>query len=510
MNKQLFPVAAVAVLGMTGTVSADEVSWYYRKAGVGYITSPNQEIEGAGDLLKGYRGFTGGLGLGYNISDTVRADITVQYSKLMNKRSKILGSNIYGPSMGATSLKSMVNVYYNFILGDSKFTPFITVGAGVNISLYQLEYAGNRALLVRGAESVNAGTTFSDSSSGDDDTSTGNKKSMDDEGSKDDNDMRDKETLGKWINAVNGLRQLMIHKMSKEEAEKLNDIMKKEHSEQKLRNEESILRRLVSNRDISRKLSDDEDIVRRSIDNVDNRWVLDGDEFVRKSINNEGLVRALAFSTARSAVEDIIEVFDNETSRRFEQAERWYKSKHYGWARKWYNELKSIPRLWSQKAWSEEDSSHREEVWLREVWLKLDFGVREKVWLGLDPSIREKVWLGLDPSVREEMWLGLDSNVRDDIIGDDFDDIEQLKVVPESEPEVEASEILEVPKILGESNTFETKRKTSFAYQGGAGVSYKVNDRMAVDLSYNISSIDDGVFKSALNHTVIAGIRILF
>ena len=91
------------------------------------------------------------------------------------------------------------------------------------------------------------------------------------------------------------------------------------------------------------------------------------------------------------------------------------------------------------------------------------------------------------------------------------------------------------------------RKKTNLAYQGGVGVSYKMDDDITLDLSYNLSAVTQhkigsgdpevrinmvrvdfdstgsptkdinyggaeagGVFKMALKHTVMAGIRMSF
>jgi|GEM_PF-1742290 len=180
MSKQLlFVVVVAAVLCVTGAVgdvtdiSAGEVGQYYGRMDLGYSLSAKQEVKGIGlisngDLSKKYRGSNINLGLGYCISDALRADVTIQRSSLINRGKKILdvgadadadsdvnAVNVYAPFMEIDLLRGMVNVYYDLVMGDSDIIPFITAGVGVDSSLYQVKSASNfvngGSILVRGA-----------------------------------------------------------------------------------------------------------------------------------------------------------------------------------------------------------------------------------------------------------------------------------------------------------------------------------------------------------------------
>ena len=143
MNKQLLSVAAIAALGVAGTAVAGEAGQYYTKIDAGYSISSRQEVKGVdfidnSSFSKGYRGVNVGLGLGYNITDCTRVDVTVQYSNLINRRKKISGQNVYPPFMGVDSFRSMVNVYYDFV-NDSDIVPFVTAGIGIDSSVYKYD-----------------------------------------------------------------------------------------------------------------------------------------------------------------------------------------------------------------------------------------------------------------------------------------------------------------------------------------------------------------------------------
>ena len=143
MNKQLLSVAAIAALGVAGTAVAGEAGQYYTKIDAGYSVSSKQEVKDVnlivdGDFSEGYRGVNVGLGLGYNITDCTRVDVTVQYSNLINRRKEISGQNVYPPFMGVDSFRSMVNVYYDFV-NDSDIVPFVTAGIGIDSSVYKYD-----------------------------------------------------------------------------------------------------------------------------------------------------------------------------------------------------------------------------------------------------------------------------------------------------------------------------------------------------------------------------------
>jgi|GEM_PF-2312854 len=601
MNKQLFPIAAVAVLCMTGTVSADEVGRYYAKVDVGHTTSPNQEVEGASDLLKGYRGFTGGLGLGYNISDIIRADITVQYSKLMNKRNKIPGSDVYGPSMGVSSFSSMVNVYYNFILGDSKFTPFITAGIGINTSLYQVDNAGVRALFAKGAESVNAGTTFSDSGGSDDDmhgdTSTGNKKSMDDEDYNDDDGVCEDGIRDASGNAKSDLIKTGNRGMSIDQRKTLLAKNKKELSISEYQRRFVAIRSdVLSDTIIIRKTGNYPFIAYSEVNkallklkkehNASVVLTVDWDgtyqPFANAGIALSGMDDIFAQSNANSIyankpglgkevsnnikdilrknkvlydidINDFSHLHQNPVNNKnlvyddyrlilldcYNSRALYVKNTQFIEVIKLLRENGIFHMVIQGRAYSRPPLSDELVDYVRRgrdgcfeksqegtdtAGGKSEFASQESVGSAGDKGKTFDTISSKDEYVFQEGVCPVDGEAKAsggtssangiDTAGGESESVSQEsassidggdpKVVSESRSETVA------PKILGASSTFETKRKTSFAYQGGAGVSYKVNDRMAVDLSYNISSIDDGVFKSALNHTVIAGIRISF
>jgi len=146
MNKQLLSVAAIAALGVAGTVNAGEAGSVYVKAESGYSVSSQQEAYVNDTLARtaseGYRGISTNLGLGYNITDCIRADVTIQYSDLTNRGQKVATS--YPQHMDVKSVRGMVNVYYDFE-NSSNLTPFVTAGIGIDNSMYTIKNAGYRA-----------------------------------------------------------------------------------------------------------------------------------------------------------------------------------------------------------------------------------------------------------------------------------------------------------------------------------------------------------------------------
>jgi len=121
-------------MDFAGTVETDPVS------GTGVTTNINDK-----NKIKNAKGFKGGIAFGYNISEDLRTDLTIGYSKIKKDKIKqtnptagstkqdIMTAGLNGTDFATTSYQAMVSGYYHFT-PDSSFSPYVTAGLGVGRS----------------------------------------------------------------------------------------------------------------------------------------------------------------------------------------------------------------------------------------------------------------------------------------------------------------------------------------------------------------------------------------
>ncbi len=163
MKKTSLTLASAILFGsaMVGAAFAGEPCKMYIKLGGGYSFASKVKVKGSGGIdnsgakstianvidktkLTNYDNFhigrfSGGLvevGLGYNFTEQVRADLTVSYANLTNKVNALVGvANVFPPSSSVTNKrpdwKLMANAYYDFNTSTA-FTPFVGIGIGGN------------------------------------------------------------------------------------------------------------------------------------------------------------------------------------------------------------------------------------------------------------------------------------------------------------------------------------------------------------------------------------------
>ena len=160
MKKILLTTATVALLS-TSAFAMEAGKMYFRgDAGYQFSNLKNNLLGDTGS--KKLKGFSGDIGFGYALSDSVRTDVTLNFSQGKGKQKiSSLGTEIkYTPagtnpteivlSTGkATAVtateKNMglsFNGYYDFH-NSSAFTPYIMGGVGVNRGKMELKFAGN-------------------------------------------------------------------------------------------------------------------------------------------------------------------------------------------------------------------------------------------------------------------------------------------------------------------------------------------------------------------------------
>ncbi len=134
MNKKLLSLLTFASisLSLTNSASAVEPNKLYFKAFGGYSigskpkTSANGSEGVVQDNMKNFSGAVGGAGLGYNLSDAFRTDLTVDFNKL----SSSLKDDKEALKMKKDSITALLNLYFDFN-NDSAFTPYVTGGIGM-------------------------------------------------------------------------------------------------------------------------------------------------------------------------------------------------------------------------------------------------------------------------------------------------------------------------------------------------------------------------------------------
>ena len=163
MKKTSLTLASAILFGsaMVGAAFAGEPCKMYVKLGGGYSFASKVKVKGSGATdttgvastianvtdqtkLTNYDNihigrFSGGLvevGLGYNFTEQVRADLTVSYANLTNKVSNLVQTkNLFPTSSSVTNKrpdwKLMANAYYDFNTSTA-FTPFVGIGIGGN------------------------------------------------------------------------------------------------------------------------------------------------------------------------------------------------------------------------------------------------------------------------------------------------------------------------------------------------------------------------------------------
>lgn len=163
MNKKLTIIASAAIASLnfaTSTIAVEPCKMYI-KAQAGYAitniptylrttgtanpnsidialngsrTNPEAKDTYDTENIKALKGFTGGMGFGYNINEMLRMDFTVDYYATKNKP-KADSSKYY---IDSQSIRGLANLYVDFN-NSSIFTPFINVGIGVDSTRYKVK-----------------------------------------------------------------------------------------------------------------------------------------------------------------------------------------------------------------------------------------------------------------------------------------------------------------------------------------------------------------------------------
>ena len=162
MKKILLTTAIVAAL--SANAFAIEAGKMYLKGDAGYQGS-NYKNKILGDEgSKRLKGFSGDIGFGYALSDDIRTDMTINFSRGKGKqKTDKLGAEIKYTSAGTNSTATtleiskagavtateknvgvLFNGYYDFH-NSSAFTPYLVAGLGVNRGKLDLKFAGKES-----------------------------------------------------------------------------------------------------------------------------------------------------------------------------------------------------------------------------------------------------------------------------------------------------------------------------------------------------------------------------
>ncbi len=164
MKKILLTTIAVAAFAQGA--SALEAGKMYARGDLGYNFSNFNNTLLSNDNAKRLKGFVGDIGFGYALSDSVRTDVTFNFSKGTGKNSvKTLAnplnhtadttgkdaatkgeinfdqSKAASVSMTEKNIGLMANAYYDFN-NASEFTPYVMAGFGVNKGKKDLKFSG--------------------------------------------------------------------------------------------------------------------------------------------------------------------------------------------------------------------------------------------------------------------------------------------------------------------------------------------------------------------------------
>ena len=164
MKKILLTTIAVAAFAQGA--SALEAGKMYARGDLGYQFSNFKNAVLSKDNTKRLKGFAGDIGFGYALSDSVRTDVTFNFSKGTGKNSiktltselsytadtknadptkkgEIKFDNSKGASVSMTekNIGLMANAYYDFN-NASDFTPYVMAGLGVNKGKKDLKFSG--------------------------------------------------------------------------------------------------------------------------------------------------------------------------------------------------------------------------------------------------------------------------------------------------------------------------------------------------------------------------------
>jgi len=130
MKKIILSTAAIAVFA--SSASAVESGKIYVRGDLGYgaaIVDAQASSAIGGVRSSGFfknarpSGFTGSIGLGYNFSDSIRTDLTVNVAKFKKKHSP------FNLEVKSNYISAMASVYYD-INNSSDFTPYVMGGLG--------------------------------------------------------------------------------------------------------------------------------------------------------------------------------------------------------------------------------------------------------------------------------------------------------------------------------------------------------------------------------------------
>lgn len=160
MKKILLTTVAVVTLAAATDVLAMEAGKMYMRGDVGYQISNFKNAFLSSTGAKRLKGFAGDVGFGYALSDSVRTDVTLNFSNGTGKNSVTsLSSNIVykantaadtitlastkatSVSMTEKGIGLMANAYYDFH-NSSEFTPYVMLGLGVNNGKKELKFSG--------------------------------------------------------------------------------------------------------------------------------------------------------------------------------------------------------------------------------------------------------------------------------------------------------------------------------------------------------------------------------
>lgn len=140
----------------------------YDKASTDYTTSTGTDtiasvIKGTGTpatnlkekMDKSPQGPLGFVALGYNLSDVLRSELNVSYSRLKEKE-KVANTDLDMHNK-LESWRFVANLYYHFN-NDAKVSPYVFAGAGVKLNKARVHYPSGIAITEDSSKAVNAVT----------------------------------------------------------------------------------------------------------------------------------------------------------------------------------------------------------------------------------------------------------------------------------------------------------------------------------------------------------------
>lgn len=134
MGKLSFLGATVLAIAVSTSASAGEAGKMYGRVDLGY--SINQDKINLGQAEgKSLKGFTGDVGVGYNISEELRTDVTFGFTPALKHK-----KGAEKVKFEEKSLSMLLNVYYDFN-NNSGVTPYLMAGAGLGRSRYSVQEA---------------------------------------------------------------------------------------------------------------------------------------------------------------------------------------------------------------------------------------------------------------------------------------------------------------------------------------------------------------------------------